>query len=153
MSAALTGLAKAAGEAGDLDVTIRVIDSKQGIDDFINRIELPKGVAETVPATPARTQEPAGNISEKGRQVDDDTPGKRRDTGKNRDERRDKGNHERKDNGQSDSQRDSSDPDRSWISEHRQRDSSDYTKRETDSRERRENLQSHSREQRESARE
>jgi hypothetical protein len=42
--------AYAADNLGDLDVTIQVIDSKQNVNDFINRIELPKGVAESVPS-------------------------------------------------------------------------------------------------------
>jgi hypothetical protein len=153
-SASLTGHADAADEArGDLDVTIRVIDSKQGIDEFINRIELPRGYAETAPAAPARSKEAASNASAQDGEAEGDTPRKRRDTGENPDERRDNGSHKRKDNSQTNPRLDSAAPDQSWMSEHKRRDSADLTQRSIESRERHENMQSHSREQRESARE
>jgi len=153
-SAFLTGHVHAAGEAaGDLDVTIRVIDSKQGINELINRIELPQGAAEAAPASSTQAQKPASDVSEKDRETDGDTARKRSNTGKSRDERRDSGRHERNGNDQSEPQSDLSAPDRSWTSEHRPRDSADLPQRATDSRERRENMQSHSREQRVSTRE
>jgi hypothetical protein len=120
-----------------------VIDSKQGINEFINRIELPRGYAETAPAAPARSKEAASNASAQDGEAEGDTPRKRRDNG----------SHKRKDNSQPNPRLDSAAPDQSWMSEHKRRDSADLTQRSIESRERRENMQSHSREQRESARE
>jgi hypothetical protein len=75
--------AYAADNLGDLDVTIQVIDSKQNVNDFINRIELPKGVAESVPS--AGQSAKSIDKSSKARQHPDNTSVSHRDSTRDRD--------------------------------------------------------------------
>lgn len=42
IAASLAGNVFAAEGTGDLDITIRMMDTRQSADEFINRIELPK---------------------------------------------------------------------------------------------------------------
>lgn len=150
IGAGLSGQAYAAGEMGDLDVTIRVIDSKQDIREFINRIELPKGIAETAPAAPAQPQEANGDASKTSRQVDGDGESGRRsrDTDKHRDERRNSDKPERNGKEPSNSQIGPSATDRSWISEQKRKDPGELRNHAPDSREYRETMRSNTREQR-----
>lgn len=150
ISATLSGNSYAAEGAGDLDVTIRVIDSKQGINDFINRIELPRGIAEPAPA---QTQEAAKGASKTGRQADDEAADNRRDSKRNRDDRRNSDEHGRNGDERSEQKIEPNASDRSWTSDNKRKDAADYRNREPDTREHRENMRSHTREQQGSAQE
>jgi hypothetical protein len=143
ISAFLSGNAYAAEGAGDLDVTIRVIDSKQGINEFINRIELPRGIAEHAPVQP---QEAAGS-SNTSRQADDDAERNRSDSKKNREDRRNSDDHERNGDERSKQNIEPDASDRSWTSDNKRKEAADHRNGEHDSRENRENMRSHTREQ------
>lgn len=132
---ATAGNAFAVGAAGDLDVTIQMMDARQTVDEFINRIELPK--------------DPGGNIPAATRTSTQQTPPgagdarKRRDGEKSDDERR--GGDER-----SDRQGDTPDTDRPRAGDDADnRSPSGFRDRAVESRGQRENLQEASREQRE----
>jgi hypothetical protein len=75
--------AYAADNVGDLDVTIQVIDSKQNVNDFINRIELPRGVVESAPSA-GQSPKPVDKSS-KARPQPENTPVSRRDSARDRD--------------------------------------------------------------------
>lgn len=129
MAAALAGGAFAAEGAGDLDITIRMIDARQTADEFINRIELPKdfrGTASTASSGPSNKNSQSG--------ADD----KR----KHRDGHRDSG-----EGSHTDTQADR--PSTDGVDRN---DSSKLRDRSDESRERRENFQQSSREQQESTR-
>ncbi|MCC6207934.1 MAG: hypothetical protein IT488_07260 [Gammaproteobacteria bacterium] len=51
IAATVLGNAFAAEGAGDLDITIRMMDARQTADEFINRIDLPREFGGTVPAS------------------------------------------------------------------------------------------------------
>jgi hypothetical protein len=94
--------AYAADNLGDLDVTIQVIDTKQSVNEFINRIELPKGVVETTP--PANQRSEAIDKSPKTRLQTENTPASRRGSSRARDDHHNNIDSDADKNGQFDSQ-------------------------------------------------
>jgi hypothetical protein len=143
ISSVLTAKAYAADVAGDLDVTIRMMDTKQGINEFINRIELPRGSIETAPATSERKGGGAtGNSPNAGQQSDEGSNDHRRDGRRDRDVRRDRdaGNDQRAN--RPDSEYRTNDGDRREIT--------GFRDRSIESREQREERQTTTRDQRQS---
>ncbi|MBK9131681.1 MAG: hypothetical protein IPM20_08640 [Gammaproteobacteria bacterium] len=136
IAAVLAGRAFAAEGAGDLDITIRMMDARQTADEFINRIELPKEFQGTVPA--ATSSGPSNKDTQRGT----DDKRKRRDGVKNNDAGRDTGERDRTD----------TQADLHSTNAADQGDPPGLRDRADESRERRDNFQQSSREQQESAR-
>lgn len=139
ISAFLAGNVYAAEDLGDLDVTIRMIDSKQNINEFIKRIELPKGAVETTPP-PATGQTPKSTEgSSNTRRQPEDASHNRRDSNRNRDDSQNYSDHDEDKSGQQDQQ---TEPpaaiERPSMTDNNQRDSSDRRDHDTGSREHRE---------------
>lgn len=151
IGASIAGHAYAADEVGDLDVTIRVIDSKQGINEFINRIELPRSVAETAPAATDQNRPSPGATSQPG-QAADGSAQKRRDPNRNRENRQHNSGDGRTSDGPQDQQTDSPISERAAATGDSPRNDADLRDRDraSDSREHHENFQSNTREQQES---
>ncbi|MGD9729394.1 MAG: hypothetical protein AB7V39_23875 [Nitrospiraceae bacterium] len=143
ISATLAGQAYAADVTGDLDVTIRMMDAKQGINEFINRIDLPRGPVETAPATNKQTGGATEDSPNAGQQSDGGSNDHRHDGRRNRDDRRDAGNNQRVN--RPDTEQRANDGDR--------REFTGFRDRSTESREQREDRQTTTRDQRESAQE
>lgn len=127
--------AYAADNLGDLDVTIQVIDAKQNINEFINRIELPKGVVETTPSANQRSE--AIDKSSKTRLQPENTSVSRRGSSRTRDDRHNNTDSDTDKNGQFDSQNELHESDSSPIMDKPRRDATETQDRATFAREQR----------------
>lgn len=125
--------AYAAEDLGDLEVTIRMIDSKQGTDEFINHIELPKIAAE-------RKAPPATEGASKMQQRPEEDSSGHEDRNRARNNRRDADGHDSDQSRRGNHRMDPSTVERPTIPDKAPRDSMRFPDRDAGSRERYEGI-------------